>query len=107
MAAGWLRMASRSWNSRCPIEYGSPLGRSWERAKWEFYGNRKKQIVKVVFDWEGDFVEEAGGDVRFVLGKHPIAETIGRLLISGEVVRTSIGHNVSGILRKPVPIENQ
>jgi hypothetical protein len=78
-----------------------------KQAKWEFYGNRKKQMVKVVFDWEGYFLEETGGDVRFVLGKHPIAETIGRLLISGEVVRTSIGHNVSGILRKPVPIENQ
>ncbi len=76
-----------------------------KKAKWEFYGNRKNQIVKVVFDWEGYFVEETGGDVRFALGKHPIAETIGRLLISDEVVRTSIGHNVSGILRKPVRIE--
>ena len=78
-----------------------------KRAKWEFYGNRKKQMVKVVFDWEGYFLEETGGDVRFVLGKHPIADTIGRLLISDEVVRTWIGHDVSGVLRKPVRIEIQ
>ena len=76
-----------------------------KRAKWEFYGNRKKQIVKVVFDWEGCFAEEAGGTISFVLGKHPIADTIRGLLLSNEVVRTSIGHNVFGILRKPVRVE--
>ena len=90
------------------LEFGMPDKTGPKKqAKWEFYGNRKKQIVKVVFDWEGYFGEETGGDVRFTLGKHPITETIGRLLISDEVARTSIGRKVSGILRKPIPIKNQ
>ncbi len=76
-----------------------------QRKKWEYYGNRKQQILKTTFDLEGLISEEAGECVSFVLGKHTIAETIGELLLSDEVVRTIIGHNISGVLRKPVRIE--
>jgi hypothetical protein len=76
-----------------------------KQARWEFYGNRKQRIVKTAFDLKGLISEEAGGNVSFVLGKHRIAETIRGLLLSNEVVRTSIGHNISGVLRKPVRIE--
>jgi hypothetical protein len=76
-----------------------------KRERWEFYGNRRQRIVKTVFDLEGLISEEAKENVSFVLGKHIIAETIRELLLSDEVVRTMIGHNVSGVLRKPVRIE--
>ncbi len=50
------------------------------------------------------FEEEAKQNASLVLGKHAIAETLRELLLSDEIVRTVIGHNVSGFLRKPVRI---
>jgi hypothetical protein len=74
--------------------------------RWEFYGNRKQRIVITAFDLEGLILEEeTKKNVKFVLGKHTIAETLKGLLLSNEVVRTMIGHEVTGVLRKPVQIE--
>ena len=50
--------------------------------------------------------EESKQNVSFLLGKHVIADTLRELLLSDEVVRTMIGHNVSGVLKKPVRIES-
>ena len=77
-----------------------------KQTRWEFYGNRKQRIVKTAFDLEGLILEEEIiENVKFVLGKHKIAETLKGLLLSNEVVQTMIGHEVSGILRKPVQIQ--
>jgi hypothetical protein len=74
--------------------------------RWEFYGNRKQRVVKTAFDLEGLILEEETiGRAKLVLGKHAIAETLKGLLLSNEVVRTMIGHELTGILRKPVPIQ--
>ena len=71
---------------------------------WEYYGSRKHQIIRTIFDLEGLILEEANPNVSFALGIHELADTIRRLLLSNEVVRTMIGHNVAGVLRKPVPV---
>jgi len=77
-----------------------------KQTRWEFYGNRKQRIVMTGFDLEGLMLEEETKEnVQFVLGKHTIAEKLKGLLFSNEVVRTMIGHEVTGILRKPVQIE--
>jgi acetoacetate decarboxylase len=74
-----------------------------KQLKWEYYGNRKHQLIKTTFDLEGLMFEGgANQHASLVLGKHPIAETLRELFLSDEVVRTLIGHNVSGLLRKPV-----
>lgn len=74
--------------------------------RWEFYGNRKGRIVKTTFDLEGLILEEkTDQNVSFLLGEHKISQTIRELLHSDEVVRTKIGHNISGVLRKPVQIQ--
>ncbi len=76
-----------------------------KREKWGYYGDRKQQIIRTTFELEGLIWEEAGESASYVLGKHPVAETIQDLLLSDEVVRTVIGHNISGILRKPARIK--
>jgi hypothetical protein len=77
-----------------------------EKTRWGYYGNRKQRIVMTAFDLEGLILEEETKEnVKFILGKHPIAETLKGLLLSNEVVRTMIGHEVTGILRKPVRIQ--
>jgi len=77
-----------------------------KQIRWEFYGNRKQQIVMTGFDLEGLILEEQTKEnVQFVLGKHIIAETLKGLLLSNEVVRIMIGHEVTGVLRKPVQTE--
>jgi len=77
-----------------------------QQTRWEFYGNRKQRIVITAFDLEGLFLEEETNEnVKFILGKHTIAETLKGLLLSNEIVRTMIGHEVTGILRKPVQIQ--
>ena len=79
-----------------------------ERKTWEFYGNRKQQMVKTAFELEGLILEgEFNQNVRLVLGKHMIADILRELLLSDEVVRTMTGHNISGVLRKPVSIKLQ
>jgi len=77
-----------------------------KQTRWEFYGNRKQRIVITAFDLEGLILEEeTNKNVKLVLGKHTIAERLKGLLLSNEVVRTMIGHEVTGILRKPVQIQ--
>ncbi len=77
-----------------------------KKDRWEYYGNRKQRIVKTAFELEGLILEEeAAENVSFVLGQHKIADTIRQLLLSDEVVRTMIGHDLSGVLKKPVRIE--
>ena len=75
------------------------------QTRWAYYGNRKQRIVKTVFELEGLIQEEETNEhVKFVLGTHTIAETLKGLLLSNEVVRTMMGHEVTGILRKPVQV---
>lgn len=77
-----------------------------KRKRWEFYGKRKGRIVKTVFELEGSIAEGGVKQIaRFVLGKHEIADSIKKLLLSDEIVRTMVGHQVSGVLRKPIPID--
>jgi hypothetical protein len=77
-----------------------------KKIRWRFYGNRKQRIVITAFDLEGLILEEEPKEnVKFVLGKHPIAETLKGLLLSNQIVRTMIGHDVTSILRKPVHIK--
>ena len=78
---------------------------SRKQTRWLFYGDRKQQIYKTVFDLEGSFLEQqANQNVKFVLGEHPIAEKLKGLLLSDQVKRTMIGKDVSGVLRKPVRV---
>lgn len=73
---------------------------------WEYYGNRKERIIKTTFELKGMvYEEEANPNAILLLGKHPISKTIRNLLLSDKVLRTVIGHNVSGFLRKPVCVE--
>ena len=74
---------------------------------WEFYGNRKHQIIKTTFSLEGLILEEESKqNVNLTLGTHEIANTLRELLLSDEVMLTVIGHNLSGILKKPVRIKS-
>lgn len=73
---------------------------------WEFYGNRKERIIKTTFELKGMvYEEEANPNANLFLGKHPISEALGNLLLSDKVVRTVIGHDVSGYLKKPVHVK--
>lgn len=76
--------------------------------KWDYYGIRKQQVVKTTMDPEG-FIseEESSGNVSLMLGEHAVADTLREILLSNEVMRTMIGHNVSSVLKKPVRIETQ
>jgi hypothetical protein len=74
--------------------------------RWEYYGNRKGQIIKTIFDLKGKIYEGEGtNNPRLVLGEHPISEELRKLILSENVLRIIIGHDVSGILRKPVRVE--
>ena len=74
-----------------------------KQIRWEYFGNRKQRILKTAFDLEGLILEQKTNEnVNLLLGKHPVAETLKGLLLSNEVVRTMIGHELMGILRKPV-----
>ncbi len=74
--------------------------------RWNFYGNRKQQIVKTGFDIEGKIFEGAGEieNVDFTLGQHRIANELRSLLKNEQVLRVVIGNELSGILRKPVVV---
>lgn len=73
---------------------------------WEFYGNRKGKIIKTTFELKGLIYEdEANPEAMLSLGKHPITEIIRDLLLSDDVIRTMTGHNLTGILKKPVRVE--
>jgi hypothetical protein len=73
--------------------------------KWDYYGTRKQRVVKTTMDLEGFISEESNGNVSLILGEHPVAYKLREILISDEVVSIMIGHNVSSLLKKPVPIE--
>jgi hypothetical protein len=74
--------------------------------KWDYYGTRKRRVVKTTMDPEGSISdEEFSGNASLVLGEHPIADTLRAILLSEEVVRTMIGHNVSSVLKKPVRLD--
>jgi hypothetical protein len=74
--------------------------------RWDYYGNRKQRIIQTTFDLEGLMSEEGANlNANLVLGNHAIANTLREILLSDEVVRTLIGHDVSGFLKKPVYIE--
>lgn len=74
-----------------------------KQERWEFYGLRKGRTVRTAFDLEGlVWEEEAPGDATLVLGQHPIGQTLRTLLLSDDVVRTLIGHDIGGAIRKPV-----
>jgi hypothetical protein len=76
------------------------------RLRWEYYGNRKGQIIKTIFELEGKIYEGEGSvNSKLILGEHPISEELRKLLLSEEVLRIIIGHDVSGNLRKPVLVE--
>lgn len=77
-----------------------------KQARWEYYGSRNKQIIKTIFDLEGKIFEGTIDDngVDFALGTHRIANEVKKLLKSDEVVKIVIGNELSGILRKPVPV---
>lgn len=77
-----------------------------QQLKWEYYGNRKQRIIKTTFGFEGLILEEESKqNVSLTLGTHVIADTLRELLLSDEVVKTVIGHNLSGVLKKPVCIK--
>jgi hypothetical protein len=77
-----------------------------KRLRWEYYGNRKGQIIKTIFELEGKiFVGEGTDNTKLQLGGHPISEELRRLILSEEVMRVIIGHDLSGKLRKPVRVE--
>jgi hypothetical protein len=74
--------------------------------KWDYYGIRKQQIVKTTMDTEGLISdEEFDGNASLVLGAHPLANTLRKILLSEEIVRTVIGHNLSSTLKKPNRID--
>jgi hypothetical protein len=76
--------------------------------QWDYYGVRKGRIVKTTMDPEGFISEEqSGGNASLMLGDHKVADTLREILISDEIVRTVIGHNVSSTLKKPVRIETK
>jgi hypothetical protein len=76
--------------------------------RWDYYGVRKGRIVKTTMDPEGFISEEqSGGNASLMLGDHKVADTLREILISDEIVRTVIGHNVSSTLKKPVRIETK
>jgi hypothetical protein len=76
-----------------------------KRIRWDYYGNRKKAMIKTVFEIEGKIFEgEAGQNTKLTLGGHPIAAELGKLLLSYEVVRIITGHDLKGKLRKPIPV---
>jgi len=73
--------------------------------KWDYYGTRKRRVVKTTMDPEGSISEEENsGNVSLVLGEHAVSDTLREILLSDKVVRTMIGHDVSSVLRKPVRI---
>ena len=77
-----------------------------KQERWEYYGNRNRRIIKTVFDFEGMIGEWASKqNANFLLGRHVIADTLRELVLSDQVVRTMIGQNLSGVLRKPVLIK--
>jgi hypothetical protein len=79
---------------------------SKQSINWEYYGNRKGQIIKTIFELKGKIYEgDATQKTKLSLGEHPIADKLRKLLISDEVVRIVIGHDVSGYLRKPVLVD--
>jgi hypothetical protein len=72
---------------------------------WEYYGIRKGKLIKTVFALEGKIFEgEASQNTNLILGEHPIADQLGKLLLSNKVMRIVIGHDVKGKLRKPVRV---
>jgi hypothetical protein len=75
---------------------------------WNLYGNRKQQIIRTTMELEGTITEnDTPAKAVLELGTHGISATLKDLLISDEVIRTVIGNNVSGFLRKPVRIKRQ
>jgi hypothetical protein len=73
---------------------------------WEYYGIRKGKLIKTVFELEGKIFEgEASQNTNLILGEHPIADQLGKLLLSNKVMRIVIGHDVKGKLRRPVRVE--
>jgi hypothetical protein len=73
--------------------------------KWDYYGIRKQQLVKTTMDPQGLIAEDkSGGNATLKLGDHAIADTLREILLSDQIVRTVVGHNLSSILKKPVVI---
>ena len=74
--------------------------------RWNFYGNRKQQMVKTSFDIEGKIYNGAdrSESVQFKLGQHSIANELRGLLKNEQVLSFTIGNELSGILRKPVVV---
>lgn len=79
-----------------------------EKVIWEYYGIRKGKLIKTTFEVEGKIFEgEAGKNTTFILGEHPISDKLRSLIISSQVRRIMIGHELKGKLRKPVLIERR
>lgn len=89
------------------LEFGMDDNNGNEKnLRWEYYGNRKGQIIKTIFELKGKIYEEGGtNNSKLLLGDHPISEELRKLILSEEVLRIIIGHDLSGILRKPVRVE--
>jgi hypothetical protein len=78
---------------------------SWKHDHWDYYGIRKRQVVKTTMDPQGMISEgKSSRNTSLVLGEHAIADTLREIFKSEEIVRTMIGHKVSSILKKPIPI---
>jgi hypothetical protein len=73
--------------------------------RWQYYGTRKGQTVLIDFDVEGPVLDRSGGAGAYLsLGSHPIASALREVLVSDDILRTVVGHQVSSVLRKPVPV---
>jgi hypothetical protein len=75
------------------------------QVQWQYYGTRSGKTVLTTFDVEGPILDRGGGDGAYLsLGSHPIALELRQLLVSEDIVRTLVGHEVTAVLRKPVPV---
>lgn len=73
---------------------------------WEYYGIRKGELLKTIFELEGKIFEgKANHNTNLILGEHPIADQLRKLLLSNNVMRIVIGHDIKGKLRKPMRVK--
>ena len=88
------------------LEFGMQDGvGARQQEQWQYYGTRNGQTVLTTFEVKGPILDRSTRmGAHLGLGSHAIAAVLRQLLISEDIVRTVVGHGVSAVLRKPVPV---
>jgi len=71
--------------------------------RWNYYGRRKHQSVLTSFELSGKIEDiKSPMNASLTLGSHPIADKLRELILTKNIERAMIGHQVSGQLQRPV-----